>query len=288
MLRTGFGVPQDVGRAATLFQQACRGRPRSAPGCNNLGVLYRDGRGVPQDQTRATALFRNACEGGLAAGCNNFGVSLYSGRGVTANRDLAIVYLERACRAGDRDGCQNQKRASIEMAPIRYLPEPSAESNASTTPPGHDTGTSSAESDRLTLVQGRTVRLAQKKLDAGSTHFGKEFRIPSDELDTHGFVQANVRITNRTGSPIPYRDILRSVKLFDGQADYEMLAACIMLNLGDGQQLLCDMLEDRSLAPRKTEGFFALFIVPLDAKQTDITLGQYPSAGHKEKPRAAR
>ena len=49
-------------------QPACEGG--QAVGCFNLGVRYVQGKGVPQDERRAATLFEQACKGGVSQACS--------------------------------------------------------------------------------------------------------------------------------------------------------------------------------------------------------------------------
>ena len=125
----GTGVPQDLSKAAVMFQQACDSIAQGAAACNNLGVLYRDGRGVQEDQVRAAILFKKACEANFAPACNNFGLALDSGQGTVQNRDLALIHLNKACAGGDSDGCRNSRTLGKVLEPIHYVTEPGAPSS---------------------------------------------------------------------------------------------------------------------------------------------------------------
>jgi len=135
-VRDGLGgVRRDLGRAATLFRKACKGKdpdgcaddaralalgegqpantksalPRlekmckagQARACGHLGDIFYRGRGRPQDGARAEELLDKSCKDGWARACTNLSmVSTREGRG-ERSEELA----ERGCDLGDPIGC---------------------------------------------------------------------------------------------------------------------------------------------------------------------------------------
>ena len=65
MYLLGEGVPQDLARAAALFERACVGGVMV--GCTNLGRMYGVGAGVPEDSARASDLYEvgSVCSRGV-------------------------------------------------------------------------------------------------------------------------------------------------------------------------------------------------------------------------------
>jgi hypothetical protein len=105
LYRDGLEVPQDEGRAATLFEKACDGGV--ALGCNSLGVLHRKGGGVPKDEGRAATLFDKACTGQVAQGCFNLGLQYMEGRAVARDEGRAATLFDQACTGQVAQGCLN-------------------------------------------------------------------------------------------------------------------------------------------------------------------------------------
>lgn len=61
------GTAEDRGRAAVLYERACRaGKPFS---CYRLAVIYESGAGRPHDPVKAAELFRTACAAGVREAC---------------------------------------------------------------------------------------------------------------------------------------------------------------------------------------------------------------------------
>ena len=61
-LQKGDFVLQDKGRAATVFDRACKGHVGEA--CARLGSMLQQGDGVSRDSARALKLFEQACAQG--------------------------------------------------------------------------------------------------------------------------------------------------------------------------------------------------------------------------------
>ncbi len=67
MYLEGFGVPEDLGRAATIYQKACD--LGHAVDCSNLAMMYAEGKGVAADPAAAATLWLKACQGGFDEAC---------------------------------------------------------------------------------------------------------------------------------------------------------------------------------------------------------------------------
>ena len=76
----GWGVSQDLLKAAPLYVKACKGG--DVESCVNLGILYQSGEGMPRDEAKPAELFDKACDDGHAIGCSNAGSAYMGGRGV--------------------------------------------------------------------------------------------------------------------------------------------------------------------------------------------------------------
>lgn len=102
-LAKGVGAPQDLPRAAALFQADCDAG--SLASCNRLGGLYARGEGVARDDAKAVALYDTACRGGSAPACVNLGSMHYEGAGVPRNESVAAPLFLRGCDEGEPLGC---------------------------------------------------------------------------------------------------------------------------------------------------------------------------------------
>lgn len=91
----GWGVPQDLLKAAPLYVKACKGG--DAESCVNLGILYQSGEGMPRDEAKAAELFDKACDDGHAIGCSNAGSAYIRGRGVRKDAIKGVGYYVRGC-----------------------------------------------------------------------------------------------------------------------------------------------------------------------------------------------
>ena len=91
----GWGVPQDLLKAAPLYAKACKGG--DAESCVNLGILYQSGEGMPRDEAKAAELFDKACDDGHAIGCSNAGSAYMGGRSVRKDAIKGIGYYVRGC-----------------------------------------------------------------------------------------------------------------------------------------------------------------------------------------------
>ena len=91
----GWGVPQDLLKAAPLYVKACKGG--DVESCVNLGILYQSGEGMPRDEAKAAELFDKACDDGHAIGCSNTGSAYIRGRGVRKDAIKGVGYYVRGC-----------------------------------------------------------------------------------------------------------------------------------------------------------------------------------------------
>ena len=96
--QVGGGSP----RAAQLFQRACDADVQS--GCVNLGDLYELGEGVPQDLLKAARLFEHGCNR-YVGGCVRIGRLYDDGRGVDQNAGKARQYYQLGCQNQDDNAC---------------------------------------------------------------------------------------------------------------------------------------------------------------------------------------
>src|SRR5258707_3940541 len=88
----------------TLFRsQACNGG--DAEGCFNLGLLYRRGMGVAKDERRAATLYEQACKGGLAKDRKSTRLNSSHGNSSYDVFCLDDTLYEQACTSGVRADC---------------------------------------------------------------------------------------------------------------------------------------------------------------------------------------
>ena len=102
MYELGRGVPLDVRRARSLYQQSCDGG--NARACGNLGalVLREPSLGAPE---RALELLRSACDAVDARACATLGAAHLEGGAAPASPAEARRLLELACDRGEPSGC---------------------------------------------------------------------------------------------------------------------------------------------------------------------------------------
>lgn len=67
MFESGRGAPQNLARAAELYEQACRMQSREA--CAHLALLYDVGLGVEHDLSHAAYWYETACALGDGWSC---------------------------------------------------------------------------------------------------------------------------------------------------------------------------------------------------------------------------
>jgi hypothetical protein len=115
LVNKGLGVPQDLGRAVSLFGQSCAsGWPR---GCGRLGESYLWGEGTAVDQAKAIESFEKACRGHYAASCYDVALMYHRGLGTTKSDALARQFFRQACEQGLRLAClQNDGGAAATLA----------------------------------------------------------------------------------------------------------------------------------------------------------------------------
>lgn len=68
MFESGQGTPQNITRAAELYEQACLMRDRDA--CAHLALMYDVGLGVSHDPSTAAYWYETACALGHAWSCS--------------------------------------------------------------------------------------------------------------------------------------------------------------------------------------------------------------------------
>jgi hypothetical protein len=94
----GHGVPQDLKRAAFLYEKAAgAGDPWAQL---QIGYLYEAGIGVPRDPVRAVHWYQLAAAGGLATAKANLGVAYLWGDGVEKNEQTASTLFHEAATKG--------------------------------------------------------------------------------------------------------------------------------------------------------------------------------------------
>jgi uncharacterized protein len=107
---TGVGIPRDMARAASLYEEACA---VEVTGCFRLAELL-DRTGSSADHQRVVELFDAACyrtgdrEAGspaMSESCLRAGEALASGAGGARDLDRAARYFRRACNLGQEEAC---------------------------------------------------------------------------------------------------------------------------------------------------------------------------------------
>ena len=101
--RKGDGVPQNLGRAAQFYENACDGGVPE--GCWHAGKMYEEGDGVVPNYGRAHEYFRFACDGGSAQGCGKLG-DFYDAAGPLQDSSRAAELFRSACDSGDSESCE--------------------------------------------------------------------------------------------------------------------------------------------------------------------------------------
>jgi uncharacterized protein len=139
MLQLGRGTKQDLARALTLYDGACKAG--AMPACGRLGELlvaakhpdegvtlmkrsceggWVDGCNLLGTYLTASgqagkvdvfALFKRSCAGGAAEGCWSLGTLFQEGVGVRKNDADALGYFSLACDGGARLGCASYAKA---------------------------------------------------------------------------------------------------------------------------------------------------------------------------------
>jgi TPR repeat protein len=95
----GQGVPQDLVKAAELYQKAANQGHAGAQ--FNLGLLYAHGQGVPKDLVKAAEFYQKAANQGHAGAQNNLGALYEHGEGVTKDFDKAVELYQKAADQGN-------------------------------------------------------------------------------------------------------------------------------------------------------------------------------------------
>lgn len=101
----GRGVPEDLPRAAKLYEKGCQAD--NADGCGGLAWMYGEGKGIGRDDARATELYRKACELGSATSCATAGYRYQQALGVGADETQAASLYQRGCDRNDAYSCLN-------------------------------------------------------------------------------------------------------------------------------------------------------------------------------------
>ncbi len=101
LLLVGKGVPKDLAKARTLFEQGCPNEGSTGwDACESLAELYDAGTGVTQDRARAAELY-------VKAGMTFKAGQMYElGDGVPRNQAKALAAYDRGCRKFSRDDGQ--------------------------------------------------------------------------------------------------------------------------------------------------------------------------------------
>lgn len=105
MFANGTGVPQDTGKAATLFQGACNAG--IAAGCDHVGLALQFGRGIQTDLPRAMTTFQKGCDLKNAEACNRLALMAERGQGAPKDAVKAVTFYQKSCDLGDAFGCGN-------------------------------------------------------------------------------------------------------------------------------------------------------------------------------------
>ncbi len=105
MFANGTGVPRDLGKAATLFQNACNGSVGA--GCEHFGLALLTGQGIQTDQNRAADIFKKGCDLRNAESCNRLALMASRGQGGPKDSVKASQFFEKSCNLGDAFGCGN-------------------------------------------------------------------------------------------------------------------------------------------------------------------------------------
>jgi TPR repeat protein len=99
MYAAGNGVPQDFGRAASLYERVCEGGVAEV--CNTLGEIYERVPGFESEAKRVPELYDRACNAGSSTGCLNSGLQAVS----IEEYVQAATLFDRACLNGAEAGC---------------------------------------------------------------------------------------------------------------------------------------------------------------------------------------
>ena len=111
----GDGVPQDVTKAAALFEQAAKGGV--ANGWFRLGKIYHDGLGGEPAYGRALDHFTTAARAGVVEAQHNIGAMLVSARGVKRDYVEGLAWLIIAKQSGAASDAEAQVRSRLAKRP---------------------------------------------------------------------------------------------------------------------------------------------------------------------------
>lgn len=81
-----------------------------AGACTDLARLFESGRGAPQNLTRAAELYQKACLMKARDACAHLGLMYDVGLGVSHDLSYAAYWYETACALGDRWSCARKRR----------------------------------------------------------------------------------------------------------------------------------------------------------------------------------
>jgi TPR repeat protein len=95
----GKQFPQDIARAAQLFQQAADAGNVEAQYA--LATLYRQGRGVPKDPRKATQLLGAAALAGNLDAMVEYAIAQFNGNATAKNERAAAQLFLKAARRGN-------------------------------------------------------------------------------------------------------------------------------------------------------------------------------------------
>lgn len=111
----GDGVPRDVAKAATLYEQAAKAG--AADGWFRLGKIYHDGLLDVPDYGKALDYFTTAAKAGVVEAQHNIGAMLVSARGVKRDYIEGLAWLIVAKQAGAASDAETQVRARVSRRP---------------------------------------------------------------------------------------------------------------------------------------------------------------------------
>ena len=111
----GDGIPRDIKRAATLFEQAAKGGV--ANGWFRLGKIFHDGLDGAPDYPKALEYFTTAARAGVAEAQHNIGAMLVSARGVKRDYVEGLAWLIVAKKTGAASDAETQVRSRISRRP---------------------------------------------------------------------------------------------------------------------------------------------------------------------------
>lgn len=98
MLMEGMGVPKDIAKAVSLFQDA--GGKGNVIAENTLGYLYAKGIGLPQDTALSLAWYRKAAAQGAPTAQLALGIAYEEGKDVQQDLAQAAMWYRKAAAFG--------------------------------------------------------------------------------------------------------------------------------------------------------------------------------------------